>query len=311
MKPVARNHPPPLQIALAGCGRWGTSLANAVSGLPEFALKWVCDPEVRRPETNWAPALTDEVCRDVDAVIVATPPEQHLAPTLVALGAGKPVLVEKPFAQSLAEVRQIKTKQHSVPVMVGHLLAYHAGYKALMDRVRDAETSLLVEVVRRSPERGATRCPWWTLAPHDLALLTRLFGEPDALRLVPMGDGVQAQLSWPRVHARLSYSTVASTKSRYWRVTSGSDELVLDEIEGVLRSRGEVAEVTSFADATPLQAELRHFAACVRGETEVLTGIAEAEQSVRLLCCGDQQLRAARRGHGFEQWTVEVAGGNL
>lgn len=44
---------------------------------------------------------------DVDAVYVATPPSMHREHALIALSAGKPVLVEKPFAMNAHEARDI------------------------------------------------------------------------------------------------------------------------------------------------------------------------------------------------------------
>lgn len=43
----------------------------------------------------------------VDAVYIATPPTAHREQALAAIAAGKPILVEKPFAASLADVQDI------------------------------------------------------------------------------------------------------------------------------------------------------------------------------------------------------------
>jgi len=44
---------------------------------------------------------------DVDAIYIATPPALHKPHALMGIAAGKPVLVEKPFAQTGAEAREI------------------------------------------------------------------------------------------------------------------------------------------------------------------------------------------------------------
>lgn len=285
----------PLRVALVGCGRWGGRVADALAGLDDFALAWVCDPAVKRPGARWAPSLDERVCRDVDAVVVATPPEAHLGPTLAALRAHRPVLVEKPFVQSAAEMRQVRAALGETPILVGHLLAYHAGYQALGRRVASAVGPIRVEVVRRSPSRGGQRrCPWWTLAPHDLALLTRWFGEPTTLRVASSGEDVQARLTWTGVCATLSYSTVAAAKCRHWRVVTSAGEASFDELSEQLTTTGANATRECFAGANPLRSELLHLAECVRHGTPGLTGIDEAEQSVRLLCLGERQLRPRR-----------------
>jgi predicted dehydrogenase len=46
---------------------------------------------------------------DVDVVYVATPHPMHHAGALLALGAGKPVLVEKPFTMNAAEAQELVT----------------------------------------------------------------------------------------------------------------------------------------------------------------------------------------------------------
>ena len=53
---------------------------------------------------------------DVDAVYVATPPSAHEAHALAAIAAGKPVLVEKPFAMDVAAANRIADAARSTGV---------------------------------------------------------------------------------------------------------------------------------------------------------------------------------------------------
>lgn len=284
-----------MRVALVGCGRWGACLARTLSECAEFELGWVCDPAVKWPGVAWSPGLDGRVCGDVEAVLVATPAGLHLEPTLCALRHGKPVFVEKPFMRSTDEVEQVRSLQRGMPIMVGHLLLFHPAHRSLMDTVRRGlETgSVELHVVRTSPSReGQPRCPWWTLAPHDLAITSQLFGAPRELRVYRDGDRVLAELEWPRARATFAYSTSAREKCRTWKVKGPCGETMLDEVTSVLTSYGN-SLTHDFSGANPLQEQLRHFADCVRSGRPPLNGLADAEENVRLLCWGDRQLRVA------------------
>lgn len=300
MNPFSPGEDLPLRVALVGCGRWGRRLAQTLGALPEFALTWVCDPREQCLGVRWAPALTTHICNDVDAVVVATPPSAHVTPTLMTLKCRKPVFVEKPFAESIAEVRRIRAVQGEATVMVGHLLVYHPAYVEVLEWIRRAahQETVAIDVVRTSPPRGESggesRCPWWTLAPHDLALLTRALGEPKAMGVLRRGDQVVAQLLWSNARATLVYSTSASAKVRRWEVSKATGALCYDEVTSTLSySHGD--EHRLYVDVNPLKDELRHFAQCVRSGVTPHTDIRDAELSVRLLCLGESQLRTAQR----------------
>lgn len=300
MNPFSPGEDLPLRVALVGCGRWGRRLAQTLGALPEFALTWVCDPRKQSLGVRWAPALTTHICNDVDAVVVATPPSAHVTPTLMTLKCRKPVFVEKPFAESIAEVRRIRAVQGEATVMVGHLLVYHPAYVEVLDWLRRAahRGPVAIDVVRTSPPRGESRgeerCPWWTLAPHDLALLTRALGEPRTMQVLRRGDQVVAHLLWRNARATLVYSTSASAKVRRWEVSNDAGGLCYDEVTSTL-SYAPGEEQRLYADVNPLREELRHFAQCVRNGVTPHTDIRDAELSVRLLCLGERQLRIAPR----------------
>lgn len=71
-----------------------------------------------------------QLCADprVEAVYVATPHEDHAAGALLALGAGKPVLVEKPMAVSLGDAAAMvdAARRAGQPLIVGHSHSWDA-----------------------------------------------------------------------------------------------------------------------------------------------------------------------------------------
>ncbi|ARE42553.1 putative oxidoreductase (plasmid) [Rhodovulum sp. P5] len=83
--------------------RAGGILAAVASRDPENARRFAHDLDVAVAAPDYAAA----VAADVDAVYVATPPALHEAHALLAIAAGKPVLVEKPFALDAAAAARI------------------------------------------------------------------------------------------------------------------------------------------------------------------------------------------------------------
>lgn len=129
----------PLRVALIGCGGRGTTL------LPEICKERVValvDPDRRQfgeafnkirkaaPSADTASIRTfadyrrlfDEMGRELDAVVIATPNHQHALPALLAIRRGIHVYVEKPMAHTIAEVRQLReeAQKHGVVSQVGN-----------------------------------------------------------------------------------------------------------------------------------------------------------------------------------------------
>jgi phthalate 4,5-cis-dihydrodiol dehydrogenase len=67
---------------------------------------------------------------DVEAVYIATPHQFHEAQVLLALAAGKPVLVEKPMALDLPSARRMAdaAERAGLPLIVGHSHSFDAPY---------------------------------------------------------------------------------------------------------------------------------------------------------------------------------------
>ena len=82
----------------------GARLEAVASRRPEAARAFAAAHGVPRAHLGW-----EELARDpaVDVVYLATPASLHRAHALALLDAGKPVVVEKPFATSAAEGREV------------------------------------------------------------------------------------------------------------------------------------------------------------------------------------------------------------
>jgi UDP-2-acetamido-3-amino-2,3-dideoxy-glucuronate N-acetyltransferase len=202
-----------LRVAVVGVGRWGYNLAKSLSEIETCRLVAICDASLDRLEqvaSELHVAATSEdfddvLTNEVDAVVIATPPESHARLARLAVDAGKHVFVEKPLATSLAEGLELEqaARVRQRVVMAGHLLRFHDGVAKMRELILSGELGQVdMMASRRLGWRAADRCgPWWSLAPHDLTVLRCCLGsEPQR---VAAAAALDAPTSWNPVRALL------------------------------------------------------------------------------------------------------------
>lgn len=121
-----------IKLAVIGCGAVAEifHLPN-IQRMPEFELKYLVDISEARinaikrklnidgiPEKDYKKVLSD---KDVDAVVILTPPKFHHQMVLDAAEAGKHVFCEKPFATNTDEAEEMVNICHrnDIKLMVG------------------------------------------------------------------------------------------------------------------------------------------------------------------------------------------------
>ncbi len=132
---------------------------------------------------------------EVDAVYVATPPGSHLAYTLAAAKAGKPVYVEKPMARNAAECEQMiaACREAGVPLYVAYYRRALPRFLKVKELLEDGAIGEVrfVSTIQYQPAPQAVEdgsVPWrlqpelsggglfFDLASHTLDLLDFLLG---------------------------------------------------------------------------------------------------------------------------------------
>jgi predicted dehydrogenase len=81
---------------------------------------------------------------DIDAVVVTSYTSAHADHVELAADAGKPVLLDKPIATTLADADRIVKAGERVPVMLAYLLRYLPAYRQVYDAVRQGAVGDLV-----------------------------------------------------------------------------------------------------------------------------------------------------------------------
>ncbi len=186
-----------LSIIQVGAGLWGRSWAELVHGARGFRLAALVDDAAAARE--WAAAelgvpafrRLDQALGSVDAeaVLLVSPPATHRALAEQALGAGRHVLSEKPFALGLEDARAIagagqRAKRH---VMVAQNYRFRRQSRALQELVSAGALGRLlgVRIACRRDLRNAWISPrdWRGKMPHPY-LLDMAIHHVDMLRQI-------------------------------------------------------------------------------------------------------------------------------
>lgn len=149
-----------IRIAVIGLGWFGEIHCDAISAIPGLELTALCTRTssrleelgkkygVRQLYTDYGELLRNP---DIDAVSVVTMWDQHTAPTLAALVAGKHVFLEKPMAHTVADCQKIcdaaaKAKGH---LMVGHICRFNPRYATAKQQIADGNIGKVLSMSSR------------------------------------------------------------------------------------------------------------------------------------------------------------------
>jgi predicted dehydrogenase len=280
------------------------------------------DPERRGWAEQHFPGLRavadlDTVCGDaaVDAVVVATPEAAHRAVAAAALAAGKHVIVEKPLATTEEDARAMidAAREAGRLLMTAFLLRFDLRYARLKERLPQIGTVRSLYAYRnfdRSLFALYSRTHSFVEnAIHDIDLMLWLVGRPvahahgfcrDTLGLpnpdVNWGvlefDGGALgvlQTSWlfpPQRHADLQWNAGIQVMGDHGvlEVAFDHDGFRANLEEGGILLLDQTAWDEIYGEPRgAFGAMLRHFLACVRGETEYRgTSPEEAMESLRV-----------------------------
>lgn len=169
------------RIALVGAGNMGSHHARVVAQSERAELAYLIDPRedvgrevAERYGAEWLPELP--ALSNVDAVIVAAATEAHYPLAMQVLGENRPLLIEKPVADSLLRTREILdlAEARDVPFMCGLLERYNPAVltaRSLIDQ------PLHVVATRHSPYAPRIRTGVaWDLLVHDVDLAINIVG---------------------------------------------------------------------------------------------------------------------------------------
>jgi predicted dehydrogenase len=183
-----------LPIGVVGVGALGRHHARHLAQLGEARLAGVCDTNAERAAAIASEFGTrsftdlDEMLAEVEAVTVAVPTASHAEVGLRALERGVPVLMEKPFADSLAAADAMiaQARTCGIQLQVGHIERYNRALRAAepyLDGPRYIESQRLAPF----QPRGTDVAVVLDLMIHDLDLVLHLTGGAEATEVRASG----------------------------------------------------------------------------------------------------------------------------
>jgi predicted dehydrogenase len=281
---------PPLRIGILGAGRVPVyAMLAPARAHPEARVVAVAsrDPQrareyaglhgIERAHASYAELVADP---EVDLVYVATPPRCHAELARLAIAAGKPVLIEKPFAMDAGEAEALlaDARAAGVPIFEAMHSCHHSLW-AMIDRLLPRLGSVIaMDAVFDTPVRTDEAEFRWDaslgggalmdLGIYPLAWVRRIAGEPLAVTAATMrrersaDAAVTASLSLPGgVTARISADMTAPRRARL-TITGIGGALIVDN---------------------PLAPQLGHHVTYVSGQgSEVFTATGPGSYDVQL-----------------------------
>ena len=233
-----------LNIGLVGAGPWGLNYISTIAKLDGMNLVRLAssNPDSANqvgPECVISDKWQDVVnARELDGIVIASPPTTHFDIAMAAIKNGLPVLLEKPMTLLVSDSEKLLSAAQDLEaiVMVDHIHLYSSAW----------------EVVRRkAPELGAiqaitgTAGKWgpfpsktpvlWEWGSHDVAMCISLMGRvPKKVSIKRIeskmgGETLNLVLDFGYANARLNIGNLYREPKKSFTISFDRGELTYDD----------------------------------------------------------------------------------
>lgn len=309
------------RIAVLGCGYWGSNHIRTLKSLG--ALYAVSDVNQARAEgfaseQDCLAIAPDALCEDpdVDAIVMALPPQYHAEFAVRAVRGGKDALVEKPIALNVADAElAVQTAEEEGRLfMVGHVLRFHPAFERLEELIREGELGDVRYIHSHRLGLGKFHTEndaLWDLAPHDLSMILAITGSlpvevrgEGAALLDHLSDFAHLHMVFDGgIRSHLFASRLNPYRERRLTVVGTKAMAVFDDVEpwerklavyrhAVWQDSGQWAftanepSYVAVQQGMPLTRELEHFISCIETRSHPRTDGAEAIAVLKILTAG-------------------------
>lgn len=325
-----------MHIGIIGTGYWGQNYVRIFSHLSEVDTVTVCDISVERLKQlkqQFPRIITKKNHKDIienpdiQAVIIATPTATHFDLAKEVLEAGKDVLVEKPLARTIEEVKTLldTAKTNNNILMVGFTFGYHMGIRKMQELIGRGDLGQIYYLTATRTHLGLIREDVnvvWDLAPHDIFIFSYLLGtEPLTVSATGMSylNGKEdiafitltypkkivghIQVSWMDAHKVREVVVVGSKKRVHFNDIENFEKIRISEkgasVERPANDYGEYQLQLRDGDIIipkvelkePLRFQCQHFLECVTTRKQPLTNGQYALENTAVLMAIDESIK--------------------
>ena len=181
-----------IRFGVIGYGYWGPNIVRNLRSLNTAKVVAVCDKNpasLQRVKQAYPDvSVTSDTSElltspDIDVVAVITPVWTHFELAKAALLNGKHVFVEKPFTSNSAQAEELieLAEKKNLQIMVDHTFLFTGAVKKIHQLIDDSTLGKLYYYDSTRVNLGLFQHDvdvLWDLAPHDLAIVDYLIGQP-------------------------------------------------------------------------------------------------------------------------------------
>ncbi len=268
------------------------------------------DPSIRltTSEVEFA-----DVCDQYDVIFIGSPPFLHLRHLQLAVGLGLPVICEKPLIARRDELPELLRLVEGAPMALGiaHQLRHQPAVTDIVELLRSDRlgTPVTAELQWCFLMDQYARSASWKLDPalggsnamfdcgvHAIDLAVLFFGSPR--RVGAVARRVRSELVCDEVFATLDYPAFTVRVVASQSAAATENDLCVTFCDCVLRARrffgeaaartvqiigGPAAGTTSYEPQDLYRLEVEDFCRSLEGATSVMTSVAEALTTTRIL----------------------------
>ena len=155
------NNSKTIGLAVIGCGTIGRIRAEFARDYPGVGWLGLCDikDDLRTElaadtKADFQTADFEELLKrpEVDAVIIATDENHHMAPTIMAADAGHALFIEKPLATDVRESRAVleSIESNGVAAVIGYTQRFRRRFLTVKERLMTGQIGEVTGVVTRA-----------------------------------------------------------------------------------------------------------------------------------------------------------------